>query len=128
MDMLAEGSRVTIKVRNPYWASRDRVAKHIVIPEFVEYTGTIVRQSWQSAEEIGITSGIPHFSMRRILRENIVEVNGAVTDYVPAKSDKVTKIVHGSKGSTYIVTTENGKSTCTCPGFSFRKTCKHVES
>jgi|TARA_R110000868_G_scaffold9000_10_gene45712 hypothetical protein len=31
-------------------------------------------------------------------------------------------IVHGSKGQEYIV--DNG--TCTCPGFKFRRSCKHV--
>jgi|FreactTroBogLake_1042271.scaffolds.fasta_scaffold23911_4 hypothetical protein len=127
MDILAEGNQVTIKVRNLLWASRDRLANYLVIPEFNEYTGTIVRQKWQGPDEISITSGLPNFPVRRVRRENIIEVDGAKSDYVPVKSDKVTKIVQGSKGNTYIVTTENGKSTCTCPGFGFRKSCKHQE-
>jgi len=32
------------------------------------------------------------------------------------------KIVHGSNGNTYIV--QDGK--CTCPGFKFKGSCKHV--
>lgn len=35
--------------------------------------------------------------------------------------------VQGSNGKVYLLTkSTNGKYTCTCPGFSFRHTCKHV--
>jgi hypothetical protein len=33
--------------------------------------------------------------------------------------------VKGSKGNTYLVHKEQG--TCTCPGFTFRGTCKHTK-
>jgi len=33
--------------------------------------------------------------------------------------------VTGSKGNKYHIDTEKG--TCTCPGFTFRGTCKHVQ-
>ena len=34
--------------------------------------------------------------------------------------------VAGSKGNKYIVTKDSKGWTCTCPGFQFRKACKHV--
>ena len=34
--------------------------------------------------------------------------------------------VEGSKGAVYTVTEEQGRRRCTCPGFQFRRTCKHV--
>lgn len=34
--------------------------------------------------------------------------------------------VQGSRGQTYIVNLDEG--TCTCPGFTFRGSCKHVQS
>lgn len=34
--------------------------------------------------------------------------------------------VSGSKGNKYIVTKDSKGWDCTCPGFTFRKSCKHV--
>ena len=45
----------------------------------------------------------------------------------PAPVKPATKIVQGSNGKTYVVTTlPTGKHTCTCPGFSYRRFCKHT--
>lgn len=126
MDMLTVGNEVTIKVRNALYDVRDRYANGYVGPEFNNYTGTIVREKFFSTDEVGITTGDPRFPVRRIHRNRIVEVGGAKLDYTPVKSDRITKTVQGSKGNTYIVTAENGKATCTCQGFQFRKTCKHT--
>ena len=35
--------------------------------------------------------------------------------------------VQGSKGNVYTVTQRDGNKSCTCPGFQFRKACKHVQ-
>lgn len=36
--------------------------------------------------------------------------------------------VEGSKGKTYIIkSTPSGKWECTCTGYSFRRTCKHIK-
>ena len=128
MDMLTVGNEVTIKVRNALYDVRDRYANGYVGPEFNNYTGTIVREKFFSTDEIGITTGDPRFPVRRIHRNRIVEVGGAKLDYTPVKSDRITKTVQGSKGNTYIVTAENGKATCTCQGFQFRKSCKHTQA
>jgi hypothetical protein len=42
-----------------------------------------------------------------------------------AKAQSNTVAVQGSKGQTYYVDPE--AKTCTCPGFQFRGTCKHLE-
>ncbi len=125
--MLNVGDTVTIKVKNVMYPVRHRYANGYVGPEYNKYTGTIMREKWFDADEIGITTGDPRFPFRRIHRSRIVEVMGAKVDYVPVKSNRETITVQGSKGNTYIVTKENGKATCTCPGFGFRKTCKHVQ-
>lgn len=44
-----------------------------------------------------------------------------------ANQSIVTKEVKGSKGKTYTVTIENEVAvSCTCPGFQFRKQCRHL--
>ena len=34
--------------------------------------------------------------------------------------------VEGSKGNVYTVTEEKGQRRCTCPGFAFRRKCRHT--
>jgi hypothetical protein len=51
--------------------------------------------------------------------------------YFPKTVDKpigqVTE-VEGSAGKKYYVSKTGGRFTCTCPGFAFRRKCKHTES
>lgn len=42
------------------------------------------------------------------------------------KDDTRTWVVEGSKGSRYTVVRSKHVWTCTCPGFQFRKNCRHV--
>jgi hypothetical protein len=35
--------------------------------------------------------------------------------------------VEGSRGAVYTVTQRGADKTCTCPGFTFRESCKHVQ-
>lgn len=125
--MLNVGDVVTVKVRNSLYYARDRYANGYVGPEFTEYTGEVVHQKWYGDDKIGLTTDMPHFPVRVLSRENIVEVSGAKFDYTPVKSNRETITVQGSKGNTYIVTKENGKATCSCPGYSYRKSCRHID-
>ena len=125
--MLTVGNTVTVKVRNSLYDVRDRYANGYVGPEFNEYTGIVVHEKWYGDDKIGLTTDMKHFPVRVLNRANIVEVMGAKVDYTPVKSTRETITVQGSKGNTYIVTKENGKASCTCPGYGFRKTCKHVQ-
>jgi len=125
--MLNVGDVVTVKVRNSLYHARDRYANGYIGPEFNEYTGIVVHEKWYGDDKIGLTTDMKHFPVRVLSRENIVEVMGAKVDYTPVKSNRETITVQGSKGNTYIVTKENGKVSCSCPGYGFRKTCKHVQ-
>ena len=125
--MLTVGSTVTIKVLNPLWHARDRYANGYVGPKYNEYTGTVVYEKWYGDERIGLTTDMRHYPVRVIDKSRIVEVSGAKVDYTPVKSTRETITVQGSKCNTYIVTKENGKVSCSCPGHQFRKTCKHVQ-
>ncbi len=126
-DMLKEGQEVTIRVKNILWEKRHLYAPGVVTQEFNIYTGTIMRQKWFSADEIGITTGDPGFPFRRINRDRIVEVNDLPVSYEKPKAvERVEKTVQGSKGNTYTVVKDAGRITCTCPGFTFRGNCKHT--
>ena len=125
--MLTVGNTVTVKTRNPLYHARARYANGYVGPEFNEYTGIVVHEKWYGDDKIGLTTDMPHFPVRVLSLANIVEVMGAKVDYTPVKSNREVIAVQGSKGKTYTIIKENGKATCSCPGFGFRKTCKHVQ-
>lgn len=122
---MQQGQTVTLKVRNPLYESRDKFANKYVGPEFEEYTGTVVNVPHFNGD-VGLTTDDPYFPIRRISRAAIVEVNSARVDLSETISLPSKKTVTGSKGQTYVVTTVDGKSYCTCQGFKFRKTCRHV--
>jgi hypothetical protein len=57
---------------------------------------------------------------------NIEYTNGRVAKQEAVKTDTETWSVAGSKGSKYTVIRTQNKWACTCPGFQFRKVCKHI--
>ena len=126
MDLTA-GSTVTIKVRNPIWPMRKAYASYVHIPEFNEYTGTVIRSHKAIREgQIGLTTGQRDFDMRVIDIDRIVGMEGAVA--APAAVEQQTTwVIKGSKGNEYVVQKEGKGYTCSCPGFGFRRACKHVD-
>lgn len=57
--------------------------------------------------------------------ENITWMRPTVRQTPLAK--RSTRRVTGSKGKVYLVTTDEwGRQECTCPGFTYRRNCKHV--
>ena len=129
MDLLTVGNKVTIKVNNILWPHRHLYASGVAGPEFHMYSGTVMREKWFDSDEIGLTTNNPDFTFRRIKRHRIVEVNNKQVDYaMPVEEKRIEITVQGSKGNSYTVVKEKGKKSCTCPGFGFRRTCKHIES
>ena len=126
MTLLNKGDTVTIKVENVMWPYKDRYMPGVIRDEFNYYTGTVVYEKWYKPNEVGLTTGQDWFPVRRLQRERIVEVNNLPVDYTEPASDRIEKKVQGSKGNEYTVVKEYGKSTCTCPGFTFRGQCKHL--
>jgi len=110
-----------ITVRNPQYAQRDRY--RFAVSEFFTYEGESVALKHVGADSIALSTGIADFPIRVIPREWIVSIDGAA--YTHASSQTQTKIVKGSKGEEYVVTL-GAKPSCTCTGFQFRRTCKHI--
>jgi hypothetical protein len=114
-----------VVVKNPLWTRRDSYFFHI--EEFVTYVGDEVKPGkWEDPNEVlCMTTGNDNYPVRSILRDSIISIDGRDFVRIASKNKTETKIVRGSRGEEYVVTLGKKKS-CTCPGFTFRKTCKHL--
>lgn len=71
----------------------------------------------------------PQAGVRVIEIGNVVQlvIHSGQAASINNTGDKVIK-VEGSRGSIYAVTMKDGVATsCTCPGYTFRKQCKHLQ-
>lgn len=115
----------TLRVYNPLYERRHLYASYMNIPKFYLYAGVIVNNpTWVANDSICMTTEDPHYPMRIIPKKYI-------DGYEPIAPEKKIKKVKtwkfkGSKGDTYTVTRDSGRFECTCLGFQFRRSCKHV--
>ena len=58
---------------------------------------------------------------------NLEFADGRIAVQQAVKQDTKTWSVNGSKGSKYTVVRTRNKWTCTCPGFQFRRSCRHIQ-
>ncbi len=58
---------------------------------------------------------------------NLEYADGRMAVQEAVKQDTETWSVDGSKGSKYTVVRTRNKWACTCPGFQFRKSCRHIQ-
>ena len=58
---------------------------------------------------------------------NIEYADGRIAAQEAAQQDTKVYTINGSKGSVYTVISNQNKWSCTCPGFQFRKTCRHIK-
>lgn len=106
--------------------------KHVYfyeINKFNHYEGVeTTLKHIDSKQYLCLTTGIKDFPIRVIDRSMIVNSEKQplfVLDEFFGVTERLK--VEGSKGNTYELTKTNGKWSCTCPGFEFRKICKHVK-
>jgi hypothetical protein len=120
------GSEVTVTVRNAMADFRHLYGSG-VITEHVTFTGTVVANEKWLTNHLSITTGIKSFPVRSVDTTRIVSINGVKSKSVKAAVSKTrTWIVAGSRGQNYTVTEENGRRSCTCPGYHYRSNCKHL--
>lgn len=112
-----------VKVKNPWYRSS---AWKFHQPEFFEYEGEPVKLKWLKPSQLALTTGDPEWPVRVLEVSWIVARDGvAVAAEQPHRSESVQ--VAGSKGQVYTVSRVSGGWQCTCSGFQFRRTCKHVQ-
>ena len=94
-------------------------------PEFFEYQGEEVQVKWLTSNQIALSTSNTEFPFRVINKSLIISINNQAME----QKDTAIKTfnVKGSKGDSYTVTVDSGKMHCTCSGFQFRKSCKHVK-
>lgn len=73
---------------------------------------------------VGVKGSDP--MVRIVHMRHVLAINGQEGKLIKASTHKEWK-VEGSKGAQYIVSRDNGKWSCNCAGFGFRKACKHVQ-
>jgi len=113
---------ISVKVKNIQWDRRDSYGCYI--EEFNHYTGEVVpNPRWVNADQFCLSTGDAKFPFRVIDKDRVVG-----SDYVKKVEAKIRTIsVPGSKpGQSYLVTLNGSNSSCTCIGFGFRKSCKHI--
>lgn len=90
------------------------------------FEGRVVKpHKWLTDREFCIT-GDADFPIRVINSAAVIDleiVSGSTADI---DTDVKTWTVQGSKGNEYTVSRWPGGWSCTCPGFQFRKSCKHT--
>lgn len=112
--------------KNPLWDRRHLYFCYI--PEFdTHYGEKLPTPSWVESDSICLAAGDIPSKMRIISRDRIISVDDTAVIPVTKSTEAIkTMVVKGSKGESYVVTINGKVKTCTCPGFSFRKICKHT--
>ena len=67
---------------------------------------------------------IREIPMDRVI--NIEYADGRRADKTKIQKQEKLYSVEGSRGSKYVVVNSNNSWSCTCPGFQFRRSCKHI--
>jgi hypothetical protein len=68
---------------------------------------------------------IREIPLNRITKLEYADGRAAAQEAV--NHDAETWLVDGSRGSKYTVVRTRNKWDCTCPGFQFRKSCRHIQ-
>ena len=96
------------------------------------YTGTVVKsEKYDDPQSFRITTEDKSFPVRIIPLDRVVSLvyaDGSVGTKSAVKAVTVTawEVKSDSrKGGTYTVTREGNHFSCTCAGYTFRKTCRH---
>jgi hypothetical protein len=95
-------------------------------PTSLMYEGKVLPSyTWLTDRQFCL-SGTKDWPIRVLNMDYIENIELLSGTFKEVNTDTKVHEVLGSKGKKYIVTSNNKGWTCTCPGFQFRKQCKHV--
>lgn len=118
-------SQITVRTRlyQPSYHRADAYLEH-------EITGEILNTvKWLQPDEMAITNSNHPNGFSILHKKNILWIRDLAGHKATVKvSDSNYKqwTVKGSKGNDYLVIRQKGQYNCTCPGFTYRKTCRHI--
>lgn len=120
------GTVVTVKTRFLH-------RSHHSLDDYAEYshTGTVVPSpKWLTPDQFAVSNpkhpnGFSVFTLTHVI--DIALADGSSVAITLPSDDYKEWTVSGSKGNKYLVIRSKGKYNCTCPGFTYRKHCRHIE-
>ena len=117
-------SQVTVRTRlyQPSFHRADAYLEHEIIGEILDTV------KWLKPDEIAITN-LAHPNKFSILhKKNILWIKDSKGKKATVKIDPEYRqwTVKGSKGNEYLVIRQKGLYNCSCPGFTYRKSCRHI--
>lgn len=112
-----------IRVRVSYWQGPKMVPPQ---PGFNEFEGEVLSShKWLNDRQFCL-SGSKEWPVRVINMDMVQDIQMLNGSFKNVDTGVKVFTVKGSKGNSYTVT-RNGKGwTCQCPGFQFRRQCKHI--
>ena len=122
--VVGKQASVTVRFPNIYYYSKEKW-------NYFTYTGTVGKNDKRVPDGSFLLLCQDAFMPARVIAlRNVTELK--YVDGTKAKKatvDEVVKVwqVNGSNGNVYTVTRDGNTMTCTCPGFTFRKKCRHTE-
>ena len=117
-------SQVTVRTRlyQPSYHRADAYLEH-------EITGQQLDNiKWLKPDEIAIANPQHPNGFSILHKKNILWIKDLQGRKSTVKIDPDYKqwTVKGSKGNDYLVIRSKGQYNCTCPGFTYRKSCRHI--
>ena len=95
-----------------------------------EITGEILNNiKWLQPDQMAITNPAHPNGFSIIHKKNILwikDLQGHKSTVKVTDPDYRQWTVKGSKGNEYLVIRQKGQYNCTCPGFTYRKSCRHI--
>jgi len=117
-------SQVTVRTRlyQPSYHRKDAYLEH-------EITGEQLNSiKWLTPDEIAVANPAHPNGFSIIHKKNILWIKDLAgkKSTVSVDPDYKQWTVKGSKGNEYLVIRQKGQYNCSCPGFTYRKNCRHI--
>jgi hypothetical protein len=81
----------------------------------------IENPKWLGADYVCVATGKPNWPISMIFKENIIGYDSKVTK----SNTRIFKVTSKKSNKTYDVVLSDGRISCNCLGFEYRKSCRH---